>query len=378
MSDEDSSQEKTEDPTEKRKEKAREDGQVPRSRELNTAVLLTASALCFIFFGPNLVEMGKQIFEINFIFDRDQATDPVKMLASFAATTKVALWGIFPIFIILTIACIIGPIGIGGWNVSMKSALPKANRINPMSGLKKMFSMNSMVELLKSWLKVLGIGGAAVLVLMVEFESLFKMTFEYTMPALTHALNVLLWSFLFISLTTWVLVAIDVPYQIYQVQKKLKMSLQEIKDEYKNSEGKPEVKAKVRQIQREMSQRRMMSDMPDADVVITNPEHYSVALKYDPQSMDVPILVAKGVDQMAMKIREVANEYNISIIQMPPLARSIYHFTEIGREVPEGLYVAVAQVLAYVYQMDQYKKGQGEKPKLQNIEVPDDLRYDGI
>jgi len=378
MAEEDSSQEKTEEPTEKRKQKAREDGQVPRSRELNTAVLLTASAVSFIIFGPSLIDMGRTIFELNFKFDRQQAMDVTKMLESLGASVFEALWGVLPIFIILLIASIIGPIGIGGWNISMKAAMPKAKRINPLSGLKRMFSMNSLVELIKSWLKVIGIGGCAVLVLSLQFETLFNMTFEYTLPALKHALSMLTWSFLLISLTTWVLVALDVPYQIHEMSKKLKMSLQEIKEEFKNSEGKPEVKAKIKQLQREMSQRRMMADLPEADVVITNPEHYSVALRYDPDTMDVPILVAKGVDQMAMKIREVANEYQISIVPMPPLARSIYHFTEIGQEVPEGLYVAIAQVLAYVYQMDQYKKGQGQKPELQSIEVPEDLRYDGL
>ncbi|MCJ8311655.1 MAG: flagellar biosynthesis protein FlhB [Saccharospirillaceae bacterium] len=375
---EDSSQEKTEEPTEKKKEKARKDGQVPRSRELNTAVLLTASALSFIVFGPGLVRMARTIFETSFSFDRRQAMDTDKMGEILGASVFEALWGIMPILIILLIASILGPIGLGGWNMAMKTAMPKASRMNPIAGIKKMFSMNSLVELLKSWLKVIGIGGCAVLVLMAQFETVFNMTFESTLPALKHALNMLLWSFLLISLFTWVLVAIDVPFQIYQNAKKLKMSLQEIKEEYKSSEGNQEIKAKIKQIQREMSQRRMMTDMPEADVVITNPEHYSVALRYDPQSMDVPILVAKGVDQMAMKIREVANEYDIPIIQMPPLARSIYHFTDIGQEVPEGLYVAIAQVLAYVYQMDQYQKGQGQKPKLQTPDVPDDLRFDGV
>jgi len=169
---------------------------------------------------------------------------------------------------------------------------------------------------------------------------------------------------------------IDVPFQIFDHQKKLRMTKQEVKDEYKDSEGKPEVKGKIRQLQREMSQRRMMQDVPTADVVITNPTHYAVALKYDPDSMGAPMVVAKGADEIAFKIMEIAREHKVELLRTPPLTRAVYHNSDIGDEIPDGLYMAIAQVLAYVFQLRQFRKGRGPKPGMPDLPIPSDLRRD--
>jgi flagellar biosynthesis protein FlhB len=374
---EDSSQEKTEEPTERKLTKSREDGQVPRSRELGTAVLLVSSAVTLLIFGSWLSDAVITIAKFNFSFEREAAIDPSYMFKHMARSGAEAAVAVAPILLIGFVAGVIGTIGLGGFNFTTKAIAFKANKLNPFSGLKRMFSANSLVELGKGWLKILLIGGVSIGVMNIYKDEYFQLAFEDINQAMVHAVDLLLWPILFICLSTIVIALIDVPWQQHSHTKKLKMTFQEIKEEFKNSEGKPEVKARIRQLQREMSQNRMMSDVPDADVVITNPEHYSVALKYDHETMATPIMLAKGVDQIAFKIREIANEHKIPIIQAPPLARSIYHNTEIGDEIPEGLYIAIAQVLGYVYQMEQWRKGFGEQPNQgPDYPIPDDLRAD--
>jgi len=197
------------------------------------------------------------------------------------------------------------------------------------------------------------------------------------LASIVESLRLSGWAAIALSAVTLLIVLVDVPFQIHENSKKLKMSLQDIKDEMKDSEGKPEVKGRIRQLQRELANNRQLSSVPEADVIITNPTHFSVALKYDPQTMQTPIMIAKGVDHLALKIREVANANDIQILESPVLARAIYHTTEVDQEVPSGLYMAVAQVLAYVFQLRNYRKGQGERPvQPRNIDVPKDMRFD--
>lgn len=377
MAEEDTSQEKTEEPTPRKLEKAREEGDVARSKELNTSAILLVSAVCFLVFGRSLANTIVAIMDFCFGFDPRASWD-VKIAGEyFTAVLFEGFIALIPIFILLLIASVIAPIGLGGWNFSTKAIAPKASRLNPLSGIKRMFSMNSLVELLKGWGKVIVVATAAVLVLVGLKNEMLAMVFEPTEQAISHAVLVLAWSFLLMAASTIIIAVIDVPYQIYAHTKKLRMTMQEIKEEFKNTEGKPEVKAKIKQLQREMANRRMMADVPEADVIITNPTHYAVALKYEPNAMPAPLMVAKGVDHVAFKIREIGEEYNIPILELPALARSIYHHTEIGGEIPEGLYIAVAQVLAYIYQIDQWKKGHmPERPEKPQTPIPDDLRED--
>jgi flagellar biosynthetic protein FlhB len=377
MAEEDSSQEKTEEPTARKKEKAAEEGNIARSKELNTSAILVSAAVGLLIFGPALGQQLLETMAFNFSFDRQASWDTQVALSYLEVSFVEAMWSLLPFFLLLLVAAFFGPIGLGGWNFSTKAIAPKGSRINPLSGIKRMFSLNSLVELLKGWGKVLIVGTVSVIVLIGLKNSFISMVFEPTGPSVRHAAIILAWTFLLICCSTIIIAIVDIPFQIYSHTKKLKMTMQEVKEEYKNTEGKPEVKSKIRQLQREMANRRMMADVPDADVVITNPTHYAVALKYDPQGMPAPVLLAKGVDETAMKIREIAGEYKIPVMEMPALARSIYHHTDIGDEIPEGLYIAVAQVLAFVFQTDQWKKGQAPKPERKpSVNIPDDLKSD--
>ncbi|GGX50800.1 flagellar biosynthesis protein FlhB [Saccharospirillum salsuginis] len=373
----DSSQERSEEPTERKLKQAKEEGNIARSKELNTSAILVAAAAGFLIFGPGMAATLMDIMKFNFGFDAYASWDTTVAMRYLEVSTYEALKSLIPLFILLLVAAFFGPIGLGGWNFATKAIAPKGSRLNPLSGLKRMFSLNSLVELLKGWGKILLVGTISAILLFGLKGNFISMVFEPTEPSVKHAAFLLAWTFLLMCCSTLIIAALDIPFQIYSHTKKLRMTMQEVKEEFKNTEGKPEVKSKIRQLQREMANRRMMSDVPDADVVITNPEHYAVALKYEPNAMPAPVMLAKGVDQVAFKIREIATEYKIPVMEIPPLARSIYHHTEIGGEIPEGLYIAVAQVLAYVYQTEQWKKGHAPKPEGRpDCPIPNDLRED--
>jgi flagellar biosynthetic protein FlhB len=377
MAEEDSSQEKSEEPTSRRLEKAREEGQVPRSKELATTAVLVIGAAGLIAFGPWMADYMAGIARYGFVLERSAVFDTSVMSRHLGASLKDSIYAIAPWLVLVLIAAIAGPLGIGGWLFSTKAIAPKLDRLDPLKGLKRMFSMNSLVELIKAWAKVIVVGLVAWLVMAFFFEEAMNLKRKALEPAIQGAVDIILWSVLALCLSTLVIAIADVPWQIYSHTKKLRMSMQEIKDEYKETEGKPEVKAKVRQLQREAAQRQMMSSVPDADVVITNPTHYAVALQYSADAMTAPVMLAKGSDQVAQKIQEIAREHNIPRMQAPPLARALFAHAKIGEEIPEGLYVAVAQVLAYVYQMDMYAKGRGPKPERKpDMPIPRDLRVD--
>ena len=377
MAEEDSSQEKTEEPTSRKLEKTREEGNVVRSKELNTSAILIVSAICILVFGPLMGNTLMEVMRFCFDFDARASWDTNISGEYFLASIYAAFTALLPFFALLLLTALAAPMSLGGWNFSTKALAPKASRMNPFSGLKRMFSMNSLVELLKGWGKVIVVATSAILVLFGLKDQFLSMIFEPTPNAIAHASRTLAWSFLLMACSTLIIALIDVPFQIFSHAKKLRMTMQEIKDEYESSEGKPEIKAKIRQLQRDMANRRMMSDVPEADVIITNPTHYAVALKYKPNEMPAPLMVAKGVDMVALKIREIGGEYKVPILELPALSRSIYHHTEIGGEIPEGLYIAVAQVLAYIYQVEQWKKGNvQEKPQEPSYPIPNDLRQD--
>lgn len=374
--DNDSSQEKTEEPTPRRLEKAREEGQVPRSKELNTTFILMMGTGGLIISGAGIADAMTSIMKANFSLPREALFDTSQMALYLAKALMVAAQSIAPLMIFLFIASIAGSIALGGWLLSAKAVAPKFNRLNPIKGLGRMFSLKSLVELVKAIGKVSLVLFFAVIILQSQTDALLGLSRESVIPAMAHAAQILGWSFFLMSCTLIAIAMIDVPFQIYEHQKNLKMTKQEIKDEFKDTEGKPEVKGKIRQLQREVSQRRMMQDVPLADVVITNPTHYSVALRYKPDEDVAPILLAKGGDELAMKIREIANAHDIEIVEAPPLARSVYHHCEAGEEIPSGLYVAVAQVLAYVFQLRQFRRRVSPKPRKPDFPIPDELRRD--
>jgi flagellar biosynthesis protein FlhB len=245
-----------------------------------------------------------------------------------------------------------------------------------ISGIKRMFSLHALIELAKSLAKVLVILGMTLLLLKFYAQDLFRLSDKAADQAIFDSFHISIFAVIILTISTLIIAAVDVPIQIFEYKKKLKMSRQDQKDEAKDSDGKPEVKSRIRQLQREMAQRRMMSNVPKADVIITNPDHFSVALKYNLDSMDAPILLAKGGDHIALKIREIANAHKIEIMESPVLARAIYYTTEVDAQVPSGLYLAVAQILAYVFQLRNYRKGRGERPlKPTQINVPREMRY---
>ncbi|MFT6390094.1 MAG: flagellar biosynthetic protein FlhB [Cellvibrionaceae bacterium] len=377
MADNDQGQEKTEEATQKKLDKAKEDGQVPRSKELTTTFILLASAFGFLWFGGLLAQKLLSIFRYNFEFSREVIFDTSMMVHYLGQSFAASLIGVLPIFGILLLAALIGPIALGGWLFSTKSLMPKFSRMNPLEGIKRMFSMTSLVELVKAMAKIILIFSIVAIVFNVLQRELAALASENLLSATDHAVEMLVWVTIILSAVTILIAVIDVPFQIFDHTEKLKMTLQEVKDEMKDTDGRPEVKGRIRQLQQEMANKRMMSDVPEADVVITNPTHFAIAVKYKPDSMNTPIVVAKGVDAVALKIREIAGVNHVEIIESPRLARAIYYTTKIDQEIPAGLYIAVAKILAYVFQLQNFRRGRGDRPTYpRSVVVPKDMIYD--
>ncbi|WP_285416750.1 flagellar biosynthesis protein FlhB [Pseudomonas sp. efr-133-TYG-5] len=378
MAESESGQDKTEDPTEKRKKDSREKGEIARSKELNTLAIMLAGSGALLVFGGMLAQDLMELMRVNFTLTREVIMDERSMATFLMNSGLTALLAIQPIMITLLLAALVGPIALGGWLFAAGSMAPKFSRMNPGAGLKRMFSMKSVVELLKALAKFLIILAVALVVLSGDVDDLLRIAHEPLEQAIIHSVVLVGWSSLWMACGLIIIAAVDVPVQLWESHKKLLMTKQEVRDEHKDQEGRPEVKQRIRQTQREMSQRRMMAAIPDADVVITNPTHYAVALKYDSEKGGAPVLLAKGSDFLALKIREIAVANNVMLLESPGLARSIYYSTELEQEIPGGLYLAVAQVLAYVYQIRQYRAGKGKRPDplKDDLPIPPDLRRD--
>ncbi|OLS63494.1 flagellar biosynthesis protein FlhB [Pseudomonas putida] len=377
MAESDSGQDKTEDPTDKRKTDAREKGEIARSKELNTVAVMIAGAGGLLAFGGYLAEALMEIMRSNFSLSREVLMDERYMGIFLLASGKLAILATQPVLLVLLLAALLGPIALGGWLFATGTLAPKFSRMNPLAGIKRMFSVHSLVELLKAIAKFSVILIVALAVLSADRDDLLAIANEPIDQAIIHSVQVVGWSAMWMACGLLLIAAVDVPIQLWQAKQKLMMTKQEVRDEYKDTEGKPEVKQRIRQVQREISQRRMMAAVPEADVIITNPTHYAVALKYDPEKGSAPLLLAKGTDFIALKIREIAVQNNIQLLESPALARSIYYSTELEEEIPAGLYLAVAQVLAYVYQIRQYQAGKGKAPEpLKDLPIPPDLRRD--
>ena len=359
MADEQAQQDRTEQATPKRRDDARKKGDVPRSRELTmTGVMLSGASSMLLLsgsMGGNLIDA----FGNALSFDRRTAFDPSLMPIQFAHTAGKIFMGLLPMAVILICAVFLSAILIGGWSFSLKAVAFKAERISPIKGIKRVFSANSLNELLKALAKFSIVAAIAVFWLWFSVDELAGLGREPVGPGIAHALRICGVSLLVISCGLIVIAGFDVPFQLWQYQKKLKMTRQQVKDEHKETEGRPEVKSRIRALQQQIATRRMMEELPTADVVITNPTHFAVALKYDDSKMGAPRVIAKGKDLIAARIRELADEYRIPLFSAPPLARVLYKTTEIGEEIPARLYTAVAQVLAYIYQVgESFRPGQ--------------------
>jgi len=367
-------QEKTEEPTPKKLAKSREEGQVARSKELTTMTLVTVGAATMLALFPttarSLAELMTRCFELA-------ARPQENMFAVLEGAFESGLWAVLPFLVAVTVLGAASMVVTGGAVLSAKAIAFKANRISPLSGFKRMFSAKSLMELFKSIAKFLLIAGIAALTLSWSIDGLLALSNLALHSAVAAGLQYVGVAVLLIGLSLVIVAAIDVPFQMAQHTKQLRMTKQEVKDELKDSEGKPEVRSRIRQLQQEISQREMLTKVPEADVIITNPEHFSVALKYDSEGMGAPVVVAKGIDHMAIRIREIGAAGNVPQLAVPPLTRAVYYATEVGHEIPGPLYVAVAKVLAYVYQLDLYRRGRVSRPPvLGAVDIPSEFAVD--
>ncbi|MBK0094802.1 flagellar type III secretion system protein FlhB [Erwinia sp. S63] len=375
---EESDEDKTESPTAHRLEKAREEGQIPRSRELTSVLMLLAGLLILWLGGELMAEQLASMLATGFRFDHAMVTDDKMIIAHISNLIGQAVMALLPLMAGLVIVAIAAPMLLGGINISGKSIKLDFTKLNPLSGLKRMVSSQTWAELLKAILKAVLVGLVGGWYIWSHWQEMLRLISESPVNALHHGLTMIAISCALIMLGLVPMVGFDVFWQLYSHFKKLKMSRQEIRDEHKQNEGDPHVKGRIRQAMRAAARRRMMADVPKADVIVTNPTHYSVALQYQEGKMSAPKVIAKGAGDIALKIRELAKEHRIPILEAPPLARALYRHTEIGQFIPGALYAAVAEVLAWVWQLRRWKREGGLIPtKPKQLPVPADMDFAG-
>jgi len=351
MAEQDDSADRTEQPTQKRLDDARKKGQIPRSVDLSAAVVSIAAAGAIYLFGTKsalgLLEMMTQSLTIS----RLDLAYPDIMFRELAASAWAALWAIVPLLGATVLAAIAAPAIIGGWNFSGESMGFKADRLDPLKGIARMFSLRSAVELLKAVAKFAFVGGVGIAVIGSQVESIAALAAMPVSSAIVSSAGILAFALLSMTGALAIIALIDAPFQVFQHNKELRMTRQEIRDEYKESDGNPENKARIRGVQAQLSRSRMMQEVPRATVIVTNPTHFAVALRYDESRDRAPVVVAKGADEVAANIREIGNQHGVPLVSAPPLARVLFRHVDLGREVPSPLYVAIAQILTYVYQL---------------------------
>lgn len=370
---EESDLEKTEEPSSRRLEQAREQGQVPHSRELGTFLILIVAGATFWMMGSWFAQRSMAIFRKGLTIDPRYAHEPAQMLPRLADISGDVLFVFSPLFALLFLAAVLPPFFLNAWVFSPKALVPDLNRLNPLNGLGRMFSWNSLMELVKALLKASLIGGVAVLLIWKERDEIFGLLAQPLEAGLAHAGQLVSFSFLILVATLVLVVAADVPFQLWQHFDKLKMTKEEVRQEMKEMMGDPHVKGRIRSLQMQAARRRMMSAVPEANVIVTNPTHYAVALSYK-TGMGAPKVVAKGVGAIALKIREIAAEHAVPVLEAPPLARALYKHADLDAEIPATLYNAVAEVLAYIYQLANWRQAGGVYPvPPRDLPVPPEL-----
>ncbi len=372
---EESGAEKTEDPTARKLRNARDEGQVARSIELPAAAVTIGAILVMFMMGSYWMKKMTEIFASGFKFDRKTLDNPDLMVTSFASQLGESFLLIVPVLMVTVVLAILSSGATGGYLFSLKSTMPNFGKLSPLSGFKRMFGTHAAVELLKAILKFTLVALVLWSLVSRQMDQMMQLGQMAIEPALAAAGWMIGESALWLSLSLMIIALIDAPYQKYSFIKRMRMTKQEIKDEMKDMEGRPEVKQQIRQRQREMANNKMIQKVKDADVVITNPEHFAVALSYDPTGDGAPILLAKGSDHMAARIREEAHKHNVEMFAAPPLARALYFSTEVNYPVPESLYLAVAQVIAYVFSLADVRPGVEPMPK-PNPKVPASMQFD--
>lgn len=367
---------KTEDPTPQRLEKAREEGQIPRSREL-TSLLILLVGVCVIWLGgESLARRLASLLSSGLRFDHSIINDPNLILGQIILLLKEAMLALMPLIVGVVVVALVAPVMLGGLVFSTKSLAFKLDKLNPLPGIKRMFSAQTAAELMKAVMKSLLMGSMAGLFLWLHWPDMMRLISESPLVAMGNALNMVGFCALLVVLAIIPMVGFDVFWQIYSHLKKLRMSRQDICDEFKQSEGDPHVKGRIRQMQRAAARRRMMADVPKADVIVNNPTHYSVALQYDENKMSAPRVVAKGAGLVALRMRELGEENRVPMLEAPPLARALYRHAEVGQQIPGQLYAAVAEVLAWVWQLKRWRLAGGMPPKKpDNLPVPEALDF---
>lgn len=376
MADEnDDGQEKSEEPTGKRLSKARDEGQIARSSEINIAASVISVALFIFLFGKSLLGNVANVFATGLVFDAQSVLEPQVAAGRLDDAMLEAFFAILPLLLLSASVVVVCSGLIGGYNFTWKALQPKASKFNPIAGLKRMFGTRSLVELAKAIAKFALVGGVAYILItssVSEFSEISRMAFE---PGISASASLVTTAFLVAATTLIIIALIDAPYQAYKHNQQLKMTKKEVKDERKDTDGSPEVKQRIRQKQREVYTARMLEAVAEADVVITNPEHFAVALAYDPSSDDPPRVVAKGADFTAQRIRERAAEEGVPLFQSPVLARALFFTTEIQGFIPEALFEAVAQVIAYIFNINSINRSDPMYAK-PVPRVPDNMVFD--
>lgn len=369
------SQDRTQEATPKRKQDSRNKGEIPRSRELNTMMILMGTSSMLLFYGKHIFSNLAELMQNSFSFPREMLFSESNLLKFFLDSLTHAFLNLVPLFLVLFFIALMAPMLLGGWLFNTESLLPKFSRMSPLAGIKRMFSLKSLVELAKALVKFCLILSCGCWLIYSKFSEINHLGTEDTVSAIPHAIRLLSYDFIILSSSLIIIALFDVPYQLWEHARKLRMSHQDIKDEGKQTDGNPEMKGHIKKMQYNLAMKRMIEEIPTADVIITNPTHFAIALRYDLEKSGAPTLVAKGVDHMAEHIRNLAITNNVPIVSAPPLARSIYYHTEIFREIPEGLYVSVAKILAYIYQLKRYKKGESDEPLYPDeLIIPDELK----
>ena len=362
---------RTESATPKRLEDARREGRIPRSRDLTAAAVMVTAGITLLVAGESIGGRLKMMMTDGLSLSREEIFDSGALASAFGSLSMAALLAIAPVLLATLVAALGAPLALGGWAFSGKALALDISRLNPVSGLQRMLSLRTWVELGKSLAKFGVVGVAGGIVIWTNTDRLLGLGSEPIQLAISDAISLAGQALIWLTAALVLIAAVDVPFQLWQYHQDMKMTREEVRQEHKESEGSPEIKGRIRQLQREMAERRMMDDVPKADVIVVNPTHYAVALRYDDKNMRAPVVVAKGVDLMAARIREVASEHKVPIFEAPPLARALHRSVEIGDEIPAGLYVAVAQVLTYIFQLRTALRERRRPPAVPTIEMPE-------
>ena len=371
----DDAAQKTEEPTARRLQRARDEGQVARSVELSSAAVMLAATLMLFTMGGAWVKLLSSYFAAGFTIDRKVLDTPALLPAAFATQLTHAFLLVLPVMLLTLGVAVLASGAVGGYLFSLSSVLPKLSKLSPIYGFKRMFGPNAAVELIKAVAKFLIVSSVLVLLINYHFSELLLLGSMGLKPGLSLAGSLIAESALWLTFSLVFIAMIDVPYQRYSFMKRMRMTKQEIRDEMKDMEGQPEVKAQIRRRQREVANSRMMQKVKDADVIITNPEHFAIALSYDPTSDGAPILIAKGADHMAARIREEAKNNSIEIFSAPQLARALYFTTNVDQPIPDALYYAVAQVIAYIFSLGQVRPGVPSMVR-PHPKIPESMMFD--